>query len=141
MRLYQTRPLFPIFSLLNIDSNDFYFLSSSAPTRAFSHLVIYDPLFLRIVIFGQFLALSSLGLTRRSREERSPCNSAGPCILDYALRLPAHCLRGRLPALSSAPLPRDCANKKLPVASFYASPFTLLKTRTTLCPPFEMKWN
>ena len=57
--------------------------------------------------------LSSSGLTRRSRKYQ-----------DFIY--------------PGFPLSRDCVNKKLPVASFDAPPFPLLKTRITLYSPFEI---
>ena len=79
--------------------------------------------------------LSSSGLTRRSRKHK---DFIYPGFMRYAYPptlFGAACRRClRLPP----PLPRECVNKKLPVVSFYASPFTLLKTRTTLCLPSEI---
>ena len=90
---------------------------------------------------GVSLPLSSSGLTRRSRKREVLIILCAPAfwIMRYAYPLTpfgAACRRCLRP-----PFSRDCANKKLPVASFHASPFTLLKTRTTLCPPFEIRWN
>ena len=94
------------------------------------------------VIFGldphTHSPLSSSGLTRRSRERKVLIILRVPTFWIMRCAYPLTAFGAACRRCLRPPLPRDCANKKLPVASFYASPFTLLKTRTILCPPFEI---
>ena len=82
--------LYKRFNDLNgLSDGDFSSSQKSAPGGIFfsflssSGLTWVHPL---IVIFGRLFLLSSSGLTRRSREKRSPYNSVGPGILDSRFR-------------------------------------------------------